>query len=543
MSVSVQEISPGSATPGSVAPVPDKSVLGKVRSDVLDRLVGRIALGPGAHSTLSVRAPFTDEAIREVPLATPADVEQAVKRARVAQKDWAALSIKDRAQVFLRFHDRLLQRQAEVLDVIQLESGKARKHAFEEVADTAIVSRYYALHAQDHLSPKRRKGALPGLTATTERHPPLGVVGLIAPWNYPLTLSITDAIPALMAGNAVVLKPDQQTPFTALWGVDLLIECGLPSALFQVVTGRGRDLGTPLINAVDFIGFTGSTPTGRAIAQKAGERLIGCSLELGGKNPMLVLDDANLERACDGAVRGCFANAGQLCISIERLYVHASLYDAFLSRFAQRTRALKLGSSFDYECDMGSLVSHEQLEKVELHVNDAVKKGATAAAGGKARPDLGPLFYEPTVLVNVTEGMDLFAQETFGPVVSIYKFESVEEAIEKANATRYGLNASIWTEDLDLGARVAARIQAGTVNVNEAYAATWASVDAPMGGFKDSGLGRRHGAQGILKYTEAQTISVQHLLPIAAPAGVSERQFSQVMSGALRVLRRIPGVR
>ncbi len=539
MPASVQEIS----TAASVVPATAVSVAGRVRSDVLDRLVGRIALGPGAHSTHPVRAPFTDEEIRQVPLATPADVEQAVKRARAAQKDWAALSIKDRAQVFLRFHDRLLQRQAEVLDVIQLESGKARKHAFEEVADTAIVSRYYALHAQEHLSPKRRKGALPGLTATTELHPPVGVVGIISPWNYPLTLSITDAIPALMAGNAVVLKPDQLTPFTALWGVDLLIECGLPSALFQVVTGRGSDLGAPLIQAVDYIGFTGSTATGRAIAQEAGKRLIGCSLELGGKNPMLVLRDANLERACEGAVRGCFASAGQLCISIERIYVDASLYDGFLARFAERTRALRLGPSFDYDCDVGSLVSQEQLEKVEQHVNDAIKKGATVAAGGKARPDLGPLFYEPTVLVNVTEEMDLFGQETFGPVVSVYKFESVEEAIEKANATRYGLNASIWTQDLDLGTSLAARIEAGTVNVNEAYAATWGSVDAPMGGFKESGLGRRHGAQGILKYTEAQTVSVQRLLPIAAPAGVSERQYSQVISGALQVLRRIPGVR
>ncbi len=541
MSLSVQEIPPVSVAAGQAAS--GKEALNRVRSDVLDRLLGRICLGPGTRPTAPVRAPFTDEVIREVPLGSAADIEPAVRRAREAQREWASRSLKERGQIFLRFHDRLLERQAEALDLIQLESGKARKHAFEELADTAIVCRYYAVHAEEHLAPRRRRGALPGLTSTTERHPPLGVVGIIAPWNYPLSLAVTDAVPALMAGNAVILKPDQQTPFSALWAEDLLIECGLPSALFQVITGRGRDLGPPLIQAVDFIGFTGSTATGRAIAGLAAARLIGCSLELGGKNPMLVLEDAHVERAVDGAVRGCFANAGQLCISIERIYAHASLYDRFLARLAQKTRSLRLGRSFDYEDDVGSLVSHEQLEKVEQHVGDALKKGATATAGGKARPDIGPLFFEPTVLVNVTEEMDLFAQETFGPVVSVYRFESVDEAIERANATRYGLNASVWTENLEAGTRVASRLQAGTVNVNEAYAAAWASVDAPMGGFKESGLGRRHGAQGILKYTEAQTVSVQHLLPLAAPSGVSERQYSQVMSSALKVLRHVPGVR
>lgn len=541
MSLSVQETSPASAASGQAAS--GKEVLSRVRPDVLDRLLGRISMGAGTRPTAPVRAPFTDEVIREVPLGGAADLEPVARRAREAQKEWAARPLKDRAQIFLRFHDRLLERQAEALDIIQLESGKARKHAFEEVADTAIVSRYYAVHAEEHLAPRRRRGALPGLTSTSELHPPLGLVGLISPWNYPLSLAVTDAVPALMAGNAVILKPDQQTPFSALWALDLLVECGLPSGLLQVVTGRGRDLGPSLIQAVDFIGFTGSTATGRTIAHQAAERLIGCSLELGGKNPMLVLANANLERAAGGAVRGAFANAGQLCISIERIYVHTSLYDRFLARLAQKTRSLRLGRSFDYECDVGSLVSHEQLEKVELHVNDALKKGAAATAGGKARPDIGPLFYEPTVLVNVAPEMDLYSQETFGPVVSVYRFESAEEAIEKANATRYGLNASVWTEDLAEGERVAARLQAGTVNVNEAYAAAWASVDAPMGGFKESGLGRRHGAQGILKYTEAQTVSVQRLLPLAAPSGISERQYSQLMSGALKVLRHVPGVR
>jgi succinate-semialdehyde dehydrogenase/glutarate-semialdehyde dehydrogenase len=356
-------------------------------------------------------------------------------------------------------------------------------------------------------------------------------------------MAITDALPALVAGNGVVLKPDQQTPFTALWGLELLQKAGLPLDLFQIVTGKGSELGTPLIDQTEFIAFTGSTKTGRIVARQAAERLIGCSLELGGKNPMIVLADAHLESAVEGAIRGCFANAGQLCISIERLYVHQSIYDRFVKRLVARVSRMSLDASLDFEADMGSLVSRAQLEKVETQVLDAVARGAKVLTGGRHRPDIGPYFYEPTVLEGVSEEMEICGEETFGPVVAVSSFDTVEEAIDRANDSRYGLNASIWTSDTEAGREVAGQIQAGTVNVNEAYAATWASVDAPMGGFKESGLGRRHGAEGILKYTEAQTISVQRGLPIASPPGVGEKDFSELMSGALRLLRWIPGLR
>jgi succinate-semialdehyde dehydrogenase/glutarate-semialdehyde dehydrogenase len=515
----------------------------RIGADRLDRLALRVTVLPGFHETVAVHAPATGRLLGTVPKGSAADVREAVRRARKAQEDWFHRRVAERAEPFLRFHDLVLERQAEVLDLIQLEAGKARKHAFEEVADTAIVARYYSHHAEHLLQPQQRQGALPGITVAWEHHQPVGVVGIIAPWNYPLSLAVTDAIPALMAGNGVVLKPDRQTPFTALWVLDQLEEAGLPAGLFQIVTGDGAELGTPLIEECDFLSFTGSTATGRKVARQAGERLIGCALELGGKNPMIVLADADVEDAVAGAIRGCFSSAGQLCIAIERLYVHESLYHGFVDRFVAAAKALRLGAGLDYGSDMGCLISAEQLAKVDAHVKDAVAKGAHVRAGGRARPDLGPTFYEPTILTGVTPEMALWSEETFGPVVAVYRFESVNDAVERANATRYGLNASVWTADAELGHRVAARLEAGTVNVNEAYAAAWASVDAPMGGFKDSGLGRRHGAQGILKYTEPQTIAIQRGLPLAAPPGVADEVYSRALTVTLKALRHVPGLR
>ncbi|MFQ5678161.1 MAG: succinic semialdehyde dehydrogenase [Gemmatimonadota bacterium] len=508
--------------------------------DLLTRLAARAA--SVAHgSGLSVAVPFTGETLGTVPRAEGRDVAEAGERARRAQEVWAELPIAHRVRPLLRFHDLLLARQEEVLDLIQLESGKARGHAFEEVADVALVCRYYAYHAARLLRDRRRKGAFPGLTLTRETRRPVGVVGIISPWNYPLSLSVSDAAPALVAGNAVLLKPDTQGVFTALWAAALLEEAGLPPGLLQILPGEGPELGPPLIAAVDFLAFTGSTATGRAVGARAAERLIGCSLELGGKNPMIVFADARLQRAVAGALRGCFSSAGQLCLSIERLYVQDAIHDAFLERFLDRVRSLRMGAALDYTADVGSLVSAAQLRKVEAHVSDALAKGATLLAGGRPRPDLGPYFYEPTVLSGVSEGMLVHSEETFGPVVSVYPFSSTEEAVELANRSSYGLNASVWSSDLRFARAVAARLRAGTVNVNDAYAAAWASVDAPMGGVGDSGVGRRHGAEGIRKYTEAQTISVQRLV---TPGALGGRDRSATwLTRLLRGLRHLPGLR
>jgi succinate-semialdehyde dehydrogenase/glutarate-semialdehyde dehydrogenase len=510
----------------------------------LDRLpeLARRVLASGSE-TIEVRSPFDLEVVGEVPRSTPADVAEAARRARVAQEEWSRRSFAERARPFLAFHDLLLDRQAEVLDLIQLESGKARLHAFEEVGDSAIVARYYAVHAADFLAPQPRKGAIPGLTESREYRHPKGIVGVISPWNYPLSMGITDTIPALLAGNGVVEKPDSQTPFSTLWALDLLVQCGLPEGLWQIVCGDGPALGPAIFEAVDFVQFTGSTATGKLVAREAGARLVGCSLELGGKNPMLVLADADLAIAVPGAVRGCFASAGQLCVSIERLYLHSAVHDRFLAEMVAATKSLRLGTGLDWSYDVGTLTSEKQLATVKAHVDDAVAKGAKVEAGGKARPDLGPLVFEPTILTGVTPEMKLHSEETFGPVVAVYRFESNHDAVERANATRYGLNASIWSRDAELARRMATRLECGTVTVNDTYVAGWASIGAPMGGFKESGLGRRHGAEGILKYTEAQNVTVQRGTPIAPPKGMPAEAFARWFTGSLKAVKRIPGLR
>ena len=529
---------PDHAPPAAATPrLPER-----VDPDRLRDLAALAAVSPG-RPRAEVVAPFSGGPLGTIPRANPDDVLAAVRRARAAQPGWASRGVRERAALLTRFHDGVLARREEIIDLIQLESGKARRYAFEEVVDTALVARHYAVHGPRYLRPRRRRGALPVLTSTVELRHPVGVVGVVAPWNFPLILSITDALAALVAGNTVVLRPDMQSSFSALWAAELLYASGVPRDVLLVVTGDGVELGPSLIGAVDFVMFTGSTRTGKIVARQAAERLIGFSLELGGKNPMIVLEDADLDAAVDGAIRGSFAGAGQVCVSIERLYVARSIHDRFVERLVARTRELRIGASFDYSVDVGTLTSARQLATVQAHVADAVGKGAALLAGGRARPDLGPWFYEPTVLAGVKPGMKAYAEETFGPVVSIYPFDSVDEVVDAANDTPYGLNASVWSRSTRAALLVASRIRAGTVNVNEAYAATWTATGAPIGGMKESGVGRRHGEEGVLKYTEAQTIAVQRLVPLAPPPYLDETLYTRLMSAVVRLLGRIPGLR
>ncbi len=512
----------------------------RITRAMLDWLAER-AVTAAPREVVPIEMPATGNVLGYVPHAVADDVAAAAAAARSAQPGWGRRAADERSKVLLRFATLVLDRQDEVLDLIQLENGKARRHAFEEVIDVAQVSRYYARTAPRYLRPHRRAGAIPALTQTWEYHHPKGVVGIISPWNYPLTLGISDALPALAAGNAVITKPDSQTPYTALWAAELLEEAGLPKGVLSVVTGSGSELGAPVIANSDFLMFTGSTQTGRTVAAQAATRLIDYSMELGGKNAILILADADLGKAVPGAVRAAFSNTGQLCISMERMYIDTAIWDEFVPRFVKATKSLRLGHSLDYKSDIGSLISAKQLEIVVRHVQEATSKGATLLAGGKARPDIGPYFYEPTILTDTSPEATLYAEETFGPVISLYRVGSVDEAIERANDSCYGLNFSVWTRNARLGRDIASRLEAGTVNVNEAYAAAWASVDAPMGGWKDSGVGSRHGEHGILKYTNAQTVSIQRLLPIAPTSFLPPAAYAKAMTAAMRSLQRLPG--
>jgi succinate-semialdehyde dehydrogenase/glutarate-semialdehyde dehydrogenase len=496
-----------------------------------------VAAGDGGQEL--TRTPLTGAPLAVLPLSTARDVGVAVDGARGAQRRWAATSLEERAGVLLRVHDLVLDRRSELLDLVQLESGKSRASAFEEVADCAIVARHYARRGPSLLRDVRHVGVFPALSRAVEHHRPKGVVGIVSPWNYPLSLAVTDALPALLAGNAVVLRPDLQGSLTALAAAEIFDDAGLPENLLQVVLGHGEPTGQAVVERTDYVSFTGSTATGRRVAQSAGKRLVGVSLELGGKNTMYVAADADLRRAVPGAVRACFASAGQLCISAERLVVHTDVYDEFVGRFTEQVSRMRLSTGLHWGADMGSLVSAEQKEKVLGHIDDAVSKGARVLTGGRARPDVGPLVVEPTVLEGVTSAMACRDEETFGPLVSVYRVSSDDEAVRMANDTEYGLNASVWTRDVRRGRQVAARISAGTVNINEGYAATWGSVAAPMGGMKSSGLGRRHGREGLLKYTESQNITAQHLVPIAPFGGMSDETFARVLTGALRAMKAV----
>lgn len=486
-----------------------------------------------------VTAPFTGEVIGAFDDDDRTSVSAAFARARAAQPAWAAMPVRARASIILRLHDIVAERRNEALDLLQSEAGKARRDALEEVLDVLIAARHYARDAPRLLADRRVRGAIPLVVGVEVRHIPWGVVAVIAPWNYPLTLTASDAIPALLAGNCVVVKPDEQTSLTALWVLDRFREAGLPEDVLQAVLGPGDVVGPWVIDEADYVMFTGSTRVGRIVAEACGARLIPCSMELGGKNAMVVRADADPERAAEIAVRASFSNAGQLCISMERIYVHDAIHGAFTEAFVRRTKAMRLGTQIGWGGDVGSLISARQLARVQAHVDDAVSKGATVLAGGRARPDVGPYFFEPTILSGVTGSMVLCDEETFGPVVSIQPVASDEEAVRRANDTEYGLNASVVGRGRRAAERVARQLRAGTVNVNEGYAAAWGSIRAPMGGMGQSGLGRRHGDEGLLKYTQAQSIVTQRALGFGAPSGWTDERWGGVLVSAITAMKRL----
>lgn len=535
--MSAQNPDRGPLLDGPADPEHDPAASYALEPEYVESLTRRVRAGSG--ESVEVRSPLNGQPLAHIPQSTDDDVAAAFERARRAQETWARTPLDERAAILLRLHDLVLDRQDEIIDLIVWESGKARKHAFDEPLHIALTARYYARTAHEHLDTRRKIGVVPGLTRVEVNRIPKGVVGIISPWNYPFTMALCDGLPALLAGNAVVTKPDSQTMLSALLGAQLLEEAGFPKDLWQVVAGPGSKVGTSIIGRADYVCFTGSTNTGRIVAKQCADRLIGCSLELGGKNPLLVLRDADLEKAAEGAVRASFSNAGQLCVSMERMFVADQVYDRFVERFVARTEAMTLGATLEWGNDMGSLISQDQLDTVVAHVDDAVSKGARVLTGGTPRPDLGPFFYEPTILEGVTPDMTCFGNETFGPVIALYRFHDEADAVARANAGDYGLNASIYSQDGTRARALAREIKCGTVNINEAFGATFASIDSPMGGMRQSGMGRRQGSEGIHRYTESQSVATQRLVRFAPMLGMSDETYGKVMTANLRVMKKL----
>ncbi|WP_340295742.1 succinic semialdehyde dehydrogenase, partial [Aquipuribacter hungaricus] len=430
--------------------------------------------------------------------------------ARAAQPAWAARSVAERARVLAAVHDLVLRRREELTDLVQVVTGKSRGDAFLEVVGVLQVARWHARRGPAVLRPEARPGFVPVLSRALVRRVPVGLVANVAAWNYPLVFVLGDALPALLAGDAVLTKPALRSVPLAGAVAGLLRDAGLPDGLFAVLAGDSAALGEQVVDVADHVLFTGSEAVGRQVAARAGARLVGCTLELGGKNAMYVAADADVPRAAAAAVRDCFGGAGQTCTSSERLYVHADVASRFRAELLRRLAQLRLGWTRDGTVDMGSLVSPEHLARVLEHVQDAVDRGATVLAGGRARPDLGPSFMEPTVLADVPDGARCRTEETFGPVVVLTEVASDEEALAAVGATTTGLMASVWSRDVRRAQQLAAQVRTGTVVVNEVHLLAWGSVAAPVGGTGTSGYGRRYGREGLHEVTRAQVVLTQH---------------------------------
>src|ERR1700678_583380 len=454
--------------------------------------------------------PATGETLREFEAATDAEVRAGVVRARVAHPAWNEIGIRRRVSVLREFQRLLYQKKSEVATSITLEAGKPLVEAL--LTEVLVVLDATRFCVEDAFAFLREQPVPHGNLAMKTKagrilREPYGVIGIISPWNYPFSIPATETLAALVAGNAVVLKPSEFTSLVALELQSLLYAAGVPKDVFQVIVGDGLTGAALLHSPIDKLVFTGSLATGKRIAVEAAEKLLPLVLELGGKDPMLVLDDADIDVASSAAVWGAFMNAGQACLSVERCYVHRSLYQPFLTACAQKTKKLRVASGTNPQTDVGPLIHQRQLQVVEAHVQDAIARGARVVVGGTALPELGPNFYKPTVLADVTHEMRIMREETFGPVLPVMAFEDDEEAVKLANDSEFGLAASIWTRNRRRGDRLARRIQAGTVMVNDLISCFGIS-EAPHGGTKSSGMGRAHGRFGLeemvwLKYVDS----------------------------------------
>jgi len=482
---------------------------------------------------IPVENPVTGEVIGTVPQSTTEQVQAAVDSARAAQAAWAARSTNERAAIIKKWAALLWEDQQNAMRVIRDETGKNDTGAFLEIVVTDAYAMYYAQHGPRILKPKRRSPAFPLLQHGRVYYKPHGVVGYITPWNYPFALAFMDIVPALVAGNSIVIKPSEITPYSVLYGVELLHQAGVPKDVAQVVTGDGK-VGAALVDIVDYVCFTGSTAVGRKVAMRAAERLIPYSLELGGKDAMIVLADADIELAASYVFIGACENAGQMCISIERVYVEDAIYDHFVERVRHYAGELIVGPGDGFEVHVGSLTNLREIERAERHIEDAVAKGAELISGGKRRPDLGPLFFEPGVLINVDHTMQVMQEETFGPLIPIMRVANVDEAVRLANDSPYGLSGAVFTKDLKRGEQIATRLDTGDISVNRTSAVA-AAPRLPWGGQKDSGMGRRGGPEGLLRFVSQQSVVVDKQIGMKPALGLVDPQTLM----ALKVMRNL----
>jgi succinate-semialdehyde dehydrogenase/glutarate-semialdehyde dehydrogenase len=464
-------------------------------------------VSPG-RPRLALTSPASLEKIGEIEIHDSKDVSAAIDRARKAQVDWGALPVSERARFLVRALEVLLSRQEDVISTVIRETGKPRTEALQmEVFAVADALNYHAKNAERVLKREKRKlhGMLRFMKQLRICYRPLGVVGVISPWNGPFVLAMNPTAQALVAGNAVILKPSEVAPFSGCLAGEIFSEAGLPEDLLQVVTGDGETGAALCRGGVDKISFTGSVETGRKVAVACAEQLIPCTLELGGKDAMIVCEDANLKYASGGAVAGAFMNTGQYCCGTERVYVVDSVADEFIEKVRERVSKLRQGVRGEF--DVGAIFWPRQLEIIEDHIADALEGGARVLAGGRRNPDLEGLFYEPTVLTEVDHGMRIMREETFGPILPIMRVADEEEAIALANDSAYGLGGNIWTRDRGKGIRMAQRIQTGSVCIND-MTMTYGVQEAPFGGLKQSGVGQVNGEMGLRQFCHAEPIIV-----------------------------------
>ena len=474
-------------------------------------------LSPTQTREIVVHDPSTGEEIGRAPLLNEDDVAAAVDRARVAQPAWAKLSYRERARFILRAREAVLEQLEEIAKLISRETGKPPTEAISmEIVPTLDLMHYFAHNTAQLLDRKKIDLAQYNYMARSSYifYKPLGVVGIISPWNFPWATPLDEVVMALMAGNAVVVKPSELTPLTALKIADVFKQAQLPDGLLEIVTGDGSTGAALVDTGVNKIMFTGSVNTGKRVAAAAAKHLTPVVLELGGKDPMIVLEDADLENAARAAIWGAFCNSGQACASIERCYVHESIAQQFTDLVVKETQLLKQDKASTDAIDIGAMSNERQLLIVEDHLADAVERGAQVRTGGHRLCQTEGWFHEPTVVTGVDHSMKLMRDETFGPVLPIMTFKTDAEAVRLANDSIYGLTASVFTRDLSRGRRLAEQIEAGTVMLNEVVY-THAVAQTPWGGVKQSGYGRTHGRLGLLELVTAQHIHVNGMPRLA----------------------------